>query len=189
MLKDLILANRSYRRYVEGLRVDESVLRTLVDYARLSPSARNTQPLKYFFVTEPDPCETVFKNCGFAGTLGAAGRPQPGQRPPSYIIILGDKSLTDNFWFDHGIAAQSILLGAAELGLGGCILGSANKPAIMQAFGIPERFEVLAAVAIGQPDETVVLEEMKDGDTAYWRDAEGAHHVPKRGLDEIIVKF
>ncbi len=189
MLKDLILANRSYRRFVESLRVDESVLRSLVDLARLSPSARNVQPLKYFFVTGNQECETVFANCGFAGYLGAEGRPAHGERPPAYIIVLADKDLTDNYWFDHGVAAQSILLGAVEWGLGGCILGSINKKAVAEAFGIPEQFEILMAVAIGKPNEAVVLEEMKDGEVKYWRDEMGVHHVPKRSLDEIIVKF
>lgn len=189
MLRDLILANRSYRRYFEALRLEENVLRALVDLARLSPSAKNVQPLKYLFVTTPGDCEKVFPNCGFAGYLGESGRPVYGERPPAYILVLGDKSLTDNFWFDHGIAAQSILLGAAEWGLGGCIIGSINKKGLAEAFNIPEKFEIFMAIAIGKPQETVALEEMKGGDCKYWRDGMGVHHVPKRSLDEVIVKF
>ncbi|MCC8189787.1 MAG: hypothetical protein LIP77_03995 [Planctomycetes bacterium] len=44
-------------------------------------------------------------------------------------------------------------------------------------------------IAIGYPLETVVLETLPpSGSTAYWRDAAGVHHVPKRGLAEVLVQ-
>ena len=53
--------------------------------------------------------------------------PDKGERPSAYIIILGDKSITEIFGVDHGIAAQSIMLGATEAGLGGCIIASIKR--------------------------------------------------------------
>ena len=88
---------------------------------------------------------------------------------------------------DHGIAAQSILLGATEKGLAGCIIGSIERHGLQKALGIPPRYDILLVIALGKPKEKVVLETAQGGNIRYWRDADGVHHVPKRPLDEIIV--
>ncbi len=125
---------------------------------------------------------------GWAGYLQDWGGPGEGERPSAYIIILGDKTIATSFGCDHGIAAQSILLGAAELGLGGCMIGSARKAELMQSLGIPDKFEILLVIALGKPKESVVIEPLgPEGDIKYWRDAQAVHHVPKRSLDDIIV--
>ncbi len=103
-------------------------------------------------------------------------------------MILGDKSITGNFRCDHGIAAQSILLGAREMGLGGCILAAINHEKIRQLLDIDPEHEVLLVIALGKPVENVVLEDMgAHGSIRYWRDSDGVHHVPKRSIDEIVV--
>lgn len=89
---------------------------------------------------------------------------------------------------DHGIAAQSILLGATEKGLGGCMIASVKRPELRQALDIPPQFDILLVIALGVPKETVILEQLgPDGDVKYWRDGQERHHVPKRTLDEIIL--
>ncbi|RLC96571.1 MAG: nitroreductase, partial [Chloroflexi bacterium] len=76
-----------------------------------------------------------------------------------------------------------------ERGLGGCIIGSADRDGLRREFNIPERYEILLVLALGQPNETVVLEEVgPNGDIKYYRDAEDVHHVPKRSLDELILQ-
>jgi nitroreductase len=116
------------------------------------------------------------------------GGPAEGERPSGYILILGDKDIKTNFGCDHGIAAQSILLGAAEKGLGGCMIGSIQKTELTEVLKIPDHFEILLVLALGVPKETVNIESIDaGGDIRYWRDAQGVHHVPKRGLDEIIL--
>lgn len=188
MLKDLIRANRSYRRFHEEKPVGVQTLRELVDLARLSPSAANLQPLKYILVADPERNALVFPTLGWAGYLKDWPGPQAGERPSAYIILLGDTAISKGFGCDHGIAAQSILLGAAEKGLGGCMIGSVDRARLRTVLDIPERYEILLVLAIGHPKETVVLEEVgPDGDIRYYRDAEGVHHVPKRRLDEIII--
>ncbi|WP_198003745.1 hypothetical protein [Methanococcoides burtonii] len=48
----------------------------------------------------------------------------------------------------------------------------------------------MLVLAMGIPAEEIVLEETgKEKDIRYWRDENGRHHVPKRGLDEIIVEL
>jgi nitroreductase len=186
-VRDAVLKNRSYRRFEQGHHIDDKTLRELVDLARCSATAANRQPLKFMLSSEPTRNEQIFKTVGFARQLGWQGPPE-GEKPSAYIIILGDTDLSKNFGCDHGIAAQSILLGAVERGLGGVMLGSANKDILRSELKIADKYDILLVIALGKPKETVVLEKMPaDGKTAYWRDEKGVHHVPKRSLEEIIV--
>jgi nitroreductase len=188
MLKSLVLKNRSYRRFYQDVPVSRDSLRELVDLARLSASAANRQPLKYFLSCEPDQNAIIFPYLGWAGYLKDWDGPAEGERPSAYIILLGDKSISPNFGCDHGIAAQSILLGAVEKGLGGCMIGSARKSELTHSLGIPDSFEILLVIALGKPKETVVIDPLgPGGDIKYWRDAQCVHHVPKRSLDDIIL--
>ena len=188
MLKDLLKKNRSYRRYDESYTLTKETLAGLVELTRYCPSATNLQPLRYYLSVDPSINSILFDNTGWAGLLGPSGRPQEGERPSGYILILGDKRLTQNFWCDHGIAAQSILLGAVEIGLGGLIIGSVNRESLSKALGIPEYYEIMLCIAIGKPVETVEIEDMpSDGSHKYWRDEQKVHHVPKRPLSELII--
>jgi nitroreductase len=188
MLRDLILKNRSYRRFYAEVAVEPETLRELVDLARLSASAANLQPLKYILSCDPEKNALVFPHLAWAGYLKDWPGPRAGERPAAYIIILGDTEISSSFGCDHGIAAQSILLGATERGLGGCIIGSVQRKLLRKALDIPSRYEILLVLALGKPRETVVIESVgPDGSIEYWRDSEGVHHVPKRLLDEIIV--
>jgi nitroreductase len=188
MLQDLIARNRSYRRFHQEVAIDCETLRELVDLARLSASGSNKQPLKYLLSCDPEKNAKIFPCLAWAGYLKDWPGPQEGERPSAYMIILGDTEISQSFGVDHGIAAQSILLGATEKGLGGCIVQSIQRQQLRQALAIPERYEILLALALGQPKETVVVDPVgSDGDIKYWRDAQSVHHVPKRSLDEIIV--
>jgi len=189
MLKDLVLANRSYRRFDQSVAIGRAVLMELVDLARVSASGGNAQPLKYALSWEAEMNAAIFPHLAWAGFLKDWVGPAEGERPSAYVVILGDTEVLKDFGVDHGIAAQSILLGAAERGLGGCMIGSIERDGLRQAMGIDERYEILLVIALGTPGETVRLAELPaDGNTAYWRDADGTHHVPKRTLDEIIVQ-
>lgn len=187
-VKELVRRSRSYRRFYQDHPIELAILRDLVDLARLSPSARNAQPLKYMLACEPQQNELIFPHLGWAGYLKDWPGPADGERPSAYIIILGDTRLSQRFGCDHGIAAQSILLGAAERGLGGCIVGSIQKEQLREVLEIPPDLEILLVIALGKPKETIVIEPVgPDGDIKYWRDEQGRHHLPKRALDEIIV--
>ena len=188
MLRDLVLKNRSYRRFYQDVPVSRDTLVELVDLARLSASGANRQPLKYILACDPATNALVFPTLAWAGYIPNWPGPEEGERPAAYIIILGDKTISQSFGCDHGIAAQSILLGAAEMGLGGCMIGSIQKAELRQALAIPAEYEILLVIALGRPKETVVLEAVGPaGDIRYWRDEQSVHHVPKRSLSEIIV--
>ncbi len=188
MLADLVRRNRSFRRFDDRETISRETLRELVDLARLSASGANMQPLKYILSCAPQRDEKVFPCLAWAGYLKDWDGPAEGERPSAYIVILGDKEIRSSFGIDAGIAAQSILLGAVEKGLGGCMIGSITGDELRDALDIPERYQILLVIALGKPSETVVLQETgPDGDIKYWRDEQGVHHVPKRSLDEIIV--
>jgi len=188
VIRDLILKNRSYRRFYQEVDIKLETLKELVDLARLSPSAANKQPLKYILSCDPKKNTLIFPHLAWAGYLKDWPGPGEGERPSAYIIMLGDTEISQSFSIDLGIATQSILLGAVEKGLGGCNIASVNKEALRKALEIPNRYEILHVIALGKTKETVVIETAgADGDIKYWRDSQGIHHVPKRPLDEIII--
>jgi nitroreductase len=189
MLEDLIRKNRSCRRFHRNKGVRTEDLRDLINLARLSASAGNLQPLKYIISNLPEKNERIFPCLSWAGYLKDWPGPGQAEQPSAYIVILGDSEITGTFGCDHGIAAQSILLGAVERGLGGCIVGSINRPKLQYALHIPKYLEILLVIALGRPGETVVIEEAKGDDIHYWRDKKSVHHVPKRPLDEIILNL
>ena len=189
VIKDLVKKNRSYRRFYENFTIERNTLEELVDLARLSASASNRQPLKYVLSCEKNKNDLIFPNLAWAGYLKDWSGPGEGEKPSAYIIMLNDTEITNNYWCDPGIAAQSILLGATEKGLGGCMFTSVKRDELRSALKITERYEILYVLAIGKPKEKVVLETVgPEGDIKYWRDNQGVHHVPKRTLEEIIIK-
>jgi nitroreductase len=188
MIKKLIAKNRSYRRFHEDVPIEYETLRELVDLARLSASAGNLQPLRYMLSCDPKKNALIFSNIAWAMYLKDWPGPGEGERPSAYIIVLEDTQISYPLRCDHGIAAQSILLGAIEKGLGGCIIGAIKKRELRDALKIPARYEILLVLALGKPKEKVVLETVgPDGEIKYWRDNNGIHHVPKRSLDDIII--
>lgn len=188
MLRDLIVKNRSYRRFYQEVPIDMATLKELVDLARLSASAANKQPLKYILSCQPEKNALIFPCLRWAGYIKDWRGPAEGERPSAYIIVLGDTSISPAFLCDHGVAAQSILLGATEKGLGGCILAAVQRTKLSKLLKIPEHYEILLVLALGKPREKVTLEAVgPDGDIKYWRDKDEVHHVPKRKLDDIIV--
>lgn len=187
--KDLVFRNRSYRRFDEAHRIDVKTLESLIDLARLSSSGGNRQPLKFLIYNKPDECERIFPYLAWAGYLREWPGPEKGEKPAAYIVILGDKSIADNFGVDHGIAAQSIMLGASELGLGGCMIQTIKREDMSDDIGLPDKYEILLVLALGKPVEKVVIDEIKVDDVKYWRDTDKIHHVPKRSLKDIIIKL
>ncbi len=188
MIEELIKRNRSCRRFEQSHKITVQTLRQLVNLARLGASASNLQPLKYVLSCEAQKNEVIFPHLGWAGYLKDWPGPAEGEKPSAYIIIVGDTRVSRNFSHDCGIAAQNILLGATELGLGGCMISSINKRKVAEALQIPDTLEIVLVVALGKPAEQVVIEAVgAEGSIKYWHDKQGIHHVPKRSLDEIII--
>ncbi len=187
-LKSLVRKTRSIRRFDQQQAVDLSVLTELVDLARLTASTKNLQPLKYVISRTKRTNSLIFPTLAWAGYLQDWDGPEEGERPCAYIIILTDTKISQSAKEDVGIAAQTILLGASQQGLGGCMIGSVERKHLCTILEIPDHLEIALVIALGIPKETVVLEEAgPGGDIRYWRDASGMHHVPKRGLESILL--
>lgn len=187
-MRELVLKTRSIRRFLQDEPVPLETLESLVDLARCTASASNLQPLKYALSCEKGMNAKVFECLGWAGYLTKWPGPAEAERPSAYIVICCDEHITDRVICDEGIAAQTIMLGASELGLGGCILGSVNREKLAQVLGLPELMRILLVLALGRPAETSVLEPLgQDGSIKYYRDEQGVHRVPKRSLEEIIL--
>ena len=186
ILTELIRKNRSYRRFDQSLQITGDQLREWIGLARYSSSARNMQPLKFAGSVNPALNSEIFDCLGWAGYLPEWDGPAEGERPVAYIIVMHDKSVSENRYCDDGIAIQSIMLGAVEAGFGGCIIGTVNKGKVAKLMKLPAQFEILWLLALGKPVETVVIEDIRDNNVKYWRDEEQVHHVPKRKTDELI---
>jgi nitroreductase len=185
----LVQKTRSYHRFAEQEDISTATLRELVEYARLTMSGANLQPLRYMLINDREVNDRVFRQTRWAAYLSDWPGPAEGERPAAYILQLRDtevKNLTAAT--DAGAALQSIKLGAMERGIGGCVIASLERDALRDLLEIPQRYELLYLLALGVPVEEVVLEETgADGDIKYYRDSNEVHHVPKRPLDELII--
>ena len=186
MLKELLLKTRSYRRFDESRRISDEDLLSLAEAARLCPSAANLQRIKLAFVNESLQCEKVFKTLGFAAYLKDWDGPVSGERPSAYAVLMSRTAPDINIGIDAGLVAEAVLLSAQEKGIGGCIFRSFNPAELDLALG-KEGYTPILVIALGYPAERVVLEDVKDGDIKYYRDADGVHHVPKYPVEEYII--
>ncbi len=190
MFKELVLKNRSYRAFDESRPITEDDMRALIDLARRTPSAVNKQPLRYRIVSTPAELELMLANTRYAGALSIKLPPE-GQKPTGFIAIFGDSEAASAESYalkDVGIAAQTILLGATEMGFGGCMIGSFNPTRLCEDLGISARYKPLLVIALGTPAEQVVLEDAVDAEhLIYYRDEQNVHHVPKLKLEDVLL--
>jgi len=190
MLMDLVRLNRSIRGYDRDRKVTREELYSMAEAARLCPSSVNLQPLKYVLVCEEDRVAAVQAATLWARGLPELTLPHPGKEPPAFIVICQDTKISSNpsrFQMDVGIAAQTLLLRAVEMGLGGCMIGSFQAETIRNALSLEEALRPMLVVAVGKPDEEVLLTEAVDGRTAYFRDEQDRHYVPKRALADLVI--
>lgn len=191
MIRDLVEKSRSYRGYNENRKVTRQELVSLVECARLAPSSINMQPLQYYLACDEETVETILPLTGWARALPQLQLPHPGKHPTAFIVICQDLSINaslETFQRDVGAVAQTMLLAATEMGLGGIMIGSYSKDKIREALSLPETLEPVLIVAFGQPDETIVLTDIgPDGSVKYYRDENDVHYVPKRALEDLLI--
>ncbi len=186
--KELLIKNRSYRRFYEGEAIEMQVMRDMVENIRYTPSPANLQPLKFILVNNPVMRSKVFECLKWAAYLKEWDGPPEGERPSAYIVVLGNRGLSGYVAWDFGIALQSLQLSAVDKGYGACAIVSCDKDKLRELFQIPQELEIGVVLALGKPKESVVIDEVKNGDIKYWRDSTEVHHVPKRSLEELIFK-
>ena len=183
-LDSLLKRNRSYRGYDSSRKVSEDELRKLVSVTTLVASGMNRQTLRYRLVTAD--AHKVLPLITLGAALPQEHLPHPGMEPQAYIVICSTVPEDRVVDIDLGIAAQSILLKATEMGLGGIFILNFNKKELRKALALP--LDPIAVIAIGKPAERIFLVGA-DGDTpdlAYYR-KDGVHFVPKLSLSQILI--
>ena len=191
MLKDLVKQNRSYRSFDGSYEITRETLLDLVDCSRFTPSSINMQPFKYYLAYQPEINDVIYPLTAWARLLPGFDGPAEGHRPTAYIIVCTDTTIGPEARFrtDVGIVSQTIMLAAVEKGLGGCMIGNYNPTKVSEALNLPENLHPSLILALGKPDETIIMTELeKDGNSRYYRDENGQHYVPKRKLEDIIIK-
>ena len=192
MLKDLVVKNRSYRGFSQDFTPTREDLLELCDLARQCPSSVNMQPFKYYLANTPEQCAVIQPLTGWARRLMKVMTiPREGHCPTAFIVICQDLAIAANkerFLKDVGIVAQTMLLGAVEKGFCGIMIGNFSPEKVAEALGLGENLWPLLIVALGRPDEEVVLTGVPEsGDVGYTRDENHVTYVPKRALEDIVI--
>lgn len=186
MISELIKKSRSYRRFDTERRISEEELLLMIESARCSPSAANRQRIRFALVNDKEICDKIFPNLSFAGYLKEWNGPIESERPAAYIVLFTATQIDTSLSIDIGIAAQSILLTATEMGLGGCMFRSFKREELEQILN-KDGYSPELVIALGKPTENVYLTEVKNGDIKYYRDENDDHVVPKYSLNELII--
>lgn len=179
---------RSCRRFDESAPLSQGDLEWLLECARLTPSARNAQELRYITVREGPVLDRLFKMTRWAGALKDWGGPQQGERPTGFIAALMPDHAGHLICFDVGIACQTIQLAATSRGWGACMIASFEHKEASALLGVPAGLKIALLIGLGVAVEKRVVATMpEDGSFNYWRDEHGVHHVPKRPLSELLI--
>jgi nitroreductase len=188
LIKELIIKNRSYRRFYEDKLIKINTLKELVNLARLSPSGGNLQRLRYILSNTKEQNDEINKHIFWAAYYKDWEGPIESEKPSAYIVVVKDDNLKKDSSQDEGIAVQSILLGAVELGLGGCIIANIDKEKLAESLNLSKKYKIALVLALGYPKEKVLIENINESeDVKYWRDENEVHHVPKITLDDLIL--
>lgn len=181
----LLLKNRSTRGYKKAYVVSRNELERIVGVCTKIPSACNQQVLRFRLVTRDSSADQVLSLVKMGAALPELHLPFPGTEPEAFIICCSTTKETPLVDMDLGIAAQSMLLKAVEMGLNGLIIGAFNRTKLQEALDLP--YPPLLVLAIGKGDERIELTPIgEDESHAYYR-RDGIHYVPKVRLSDLII--
>lgn len=183
-LQSLLTKNRSTRGFDTSFKVRHDQLLSLVEAARLAPSARNQQLLRYRLVTAEE-AHLVLPHIKLGGALPELNLPLPNTEPNAFVVICCDKE-GRYIDMDLGIAAQTMLLRAVEMGLNGLCIAAFDREAITEKLSLPHTPQLL--LAIGRSAERIEVVAIAEGEsTTYYRE-NGTHFVPKIRIEDLIIK-
>lgn len=179
---------RTYRRF-EQRPVAPEILTEAVDAARIASCGANRQTVRYIIVESADTVAAVQPLVHWAAYLPREqGTPQPDEQPTAFIAILQDDRLPGANDVDIGLALGSLTAAAWAHGVGSCIMGAIDRPALTKLLGLPEGLRLCYMVALGYPTHESHLVEIQDGSVKYYLDENRNYCVPKRGMEEILIK-
>ncbi|MHA1755654.1 MAG: nitroreductase family protein [Promethearchaeota archaeon] len=187
-IEEAIYKRRTIRRFKQKP-IPLEILKKLVDYARVAPMGNNVQAVEYIIVHSKEIRDKIFPLLAWAGWLPRKERvPEENRRPMAYIIVLINTEIKKIADSEEGAAVENILLGAMKYGIGTCWMGSVNRQELRKLLQIPEKYDIKHVISLGYPDEESKIEPYKDS-FKYWKDENGVMHVPKRALNDIIIKI
>ena len=183
-LESLLKRNRSFRGYDRSVAVTEEQLMEMVKTATWVASGMNAQPLRFRLVTAEESAK-VHPLVKLGAALPEEHLPHPGEEPSAYIVICSTVEENRVVDMDLGIAAQSILLRATEMGLGGIFILNFKPDSVQQTLALP--MKPLAVLGIGKPAESIFLMPCRAGDSLDYYRKEGVHYVPKIKVEDLII--
>ncbi len=183
-LASLLAKNRSTRGFDTSFKVRRDQLISLVEAARLAPSARNQQVLRYRLVTHEE-AHLVLPHIRLGGALPELNLPLEGTEPNAFIVICSDKEgrFVD---MDMGIATQTILLRAVEMGLNGVCIAAFDHDAVRESLHLSITPQLI--LAIGRSAEHIEVVDISEGESTTYYRKNGTHFVPKLRTDNLIIK-
>lgn len=185
---EFLRTRRTYRRFEQRPVVPE-ILTEAVDAARIASCGNNRQTLKYMVVQSPDAVAAVQPLIHWAASLPPElGCPKPDEQPVAFIAVLQDERLPGCSDTDVGLAMGSLTAAAWAHGVGSCIMGSINRPALATLLQLPEGMNLRYMVALGYPSHKSHLVTATDDNTKYYLDDARDYCVPKRPLEEVLLK-
>ena len=181
----LLEKNRSHRSFDSTFKVRADQLRRIIEVVTKIPSARNQQVLRFRPVLE-DEAHKVLPHIRLGGALPELHLPEKGSEPNAFIVICSTVPEERYVSVDMGIAAQSMLLQAVEIGLNGICIGAFDRGAVQRELLLD--LEPLLVLAIGRGTDNIRLVEINESENHSYYRRDGAHYVPKVRLEELIIK-
>lgn len=187
-MMEFLRSRRTYRRFAQRA-VPHEILTEAVDAARMASCGANRQTVRYIVVESADAVAAVQPLVHWAAYLPPEqGTPKADELPTAFIAVLQDDNLPGAFDVDVGLALGSLTAAAWAHGVGSCIMGAIDRPALKELLALPEGVRLCYMVALGYPTHESHLVEMQDGSVKYYLDADRNYCVPKRGMDEVLLK-
>ncbi len=184
-IRDFFLTKRTYRKF-EQIQIPGNVLNDCMLAAQMASSGGNRQGLKYIVIENGPMVKAVNDFVKWAAYLPRElGQPNANETPMAFIAVLKDTNIgvSDT---DAGIAIADIQTAAWYHGVGSCIMGAIDRPAIKELLSIEDAMELHSVIALGYPKKASTPVAMsEDGNIKYYVDANGDTFVPKRSIEDI----
>ena len=183
-----LVTRRTYRRFAQKP-VPQDVVDDIVEAVRLSSCGANRQALRLVVVQSPEMVAKVQPLVKWAAYLPPEqGMPKADETPTLYVAVLQDSSAPGDLSTDTGIALANMTLAAWDKEVGSCIMGAIDRPALTRLLALPDGVRLCYMVALGYPTHASKLVEMQGGSVKYYLDENRGYCVPKRSMDEVLLK-
>ena len=183
---ELLTTRRTYRRFAQKA-VPQDVVNDIVQAVRLSSCGANRQAVRLVLVQSPEMVAKVQPLVKWAAYLPPEqGNPKADELPTFYAAVVQDTAIPGDLATDTGIALANMTLAAWGKGVGSCIMGAINKPALSELLGIAAPDKLAFMVALGCPTHAArVVPMTEETGIKYYLDENGDYCVPKRSREEL----